>query len=572
MREVEPTLPGTSRDPNATWTRVVADEFWGDAVTPFQFSALGQWIDTYTSKATDRLTGTNSIPGELATLRLYRSHVYWNADVIARNIEAIPKFVRTERLLSYYPPDWRERLVSAPFKPMKRIRADRKSGKADPNSKIDRNHLALEEHVKRVDQICAEIDRITLPDASEDELERIFQRLFELGIRHFEIIRWGLSNHAFGMNIFLGAVLRRWLNDDGTLHRSLISGLGPNLTFDTNAEIWRLGRLVAADPQLKEAFAKSDAPTREELAAGESGKHFLKEMDEFLAVFGHRAFTRDISAPRWVESPDAVLEMVAGAARAPESADPVANFKTEVHQRLETEAAVRGLLSRWTSKLKLRTFNRVLNYAQIYTRYRENQRFALDKILLRIRRVVMEMGARLAQRELLGAPDDVVFLTHAEVGELRTGALDMNEARELIRARREGFERDKEVLPPPYLAGDDPIFAEGALRGESNIQGIAASPGSAEGTARVIRSPRDGTRLRPGDILVTSTTDPGWTPLFLGIGGVVLETGGLLAHGAILARECGIPAVVGIEGATDAIEDGVRVRIDGSKGTVTLLK
>lgn len=570
MRDLEPLLPGTHRDPNTTWTRVVADEFWGDAVTPFQFSALGQWIDTYTSKATDRLTGANSIPADLATLRLYRSHVYWNADVIARNIDAIPKFVRTEQLLSYYPPDWRPGLAAAPFRPWKRVGADRKSRRADPDSAIDRNHVALEEHATQVDRVCDDFDLIDLGSAGEEELDSIFQRLFDLGIRHFEIIRWGLSNHAFGMNVFLGAILRRWLGDDGTLHRALISGLALNHTFVTNAEIWRLGRIVAADPELRQALLSQSPPTFEELSAGESGRRFAKEIDQFLAGFGHRGSTRDISAPRWIETPDAVLEMVGVAARAPEDADPIANFEAEARAREEAEARVEQALGGWRSKLKLRTFRRVARYAQIYTRYRENQRFALDKILLRVRRVVIAMGETLANRGLIQQPDDIFFLTHDEANVLRAATLDGTLARELVGLRRAAFERDKDVLPPAYLRGDEPIVVESPATG-SLMTGIPASPGSAEGVARVIRSPREAPRLRPGDILVATTTDPGWTPLFLGIGGVVLETGGLLAHGAILARECGIPAVAGVEGATSKIADNSRVRLDGNSGTVELL-
>lgn len=565
-----PELPGTKLDPGTTWTRVVADEFWGDAVTPFQFSTLGQWIDTHTTKAIDHLTGSNSIPADAATLRLYRSHVYWNADILARNIDAVPKFARTDQLLSYYPPEWRARLRKVRFKPTKRTRGERNSKRNDPNSTAERNVFALFEHVAAVDRISSEIDLDI--DAASDwtALREIFERLFALGVRHFEVIRWGLSSHALGLNIALGGLLRRWLGDDGTLHRRLISGLAPNLTFDTNLEIWKLGRMVSADPALAEIFSGPQPPSVASLVSSGRATRFLPAFADFLATYGHRAFTRDISEPRWVESPDAVIGLVAVAARASEDADPSVNFQTEVLSResavRQIEERLQGLRHRW----RIRLLRRVMTGAQMYTTYRENQRFALDKILFRIRRVVMGMGEALAGEELIGSPQDIFFLTHDEVVALKGRDLSAGEAAGLITARRESYDNDRYFLPPAYLVGDEPIPTGDVEQGRK-MRGVPAAPGAVSGVARVIRSPREGVRLHPGDILVASTTDPGWTPLFLGIAGVVLETGGLLAHGAILARECGIPAVVGVTGATAVIQDGAKLSIDGDHGTVEIV-
>ena len=111
--------------------------------------------------------------------------------------------------------------------------------------------------------------------------------------------------------------------------------------------------------------------------------------------------------------------------------------------------------------------------------------------------------------------------------------------------------------------------AESAANGESGVwRGIAVGSGCAEGVARIVRAPAEGTRLAPGEILVAPSTDPAWTPLFLKAGGLVMETGGYLSHGAIVAREFGIPAVVNLPGILDRIEDGQRLRVDGERGEV----
>src|SRR5438132_13898376 len=142
--------------------------------------------------------------------------------------------------------------------------------------------------------------------------------------------------------------------------------------------------------------------------------------------------------------------------------------------------------------------------------------------------------------------------------------------RELVAARRATYARERARRRIPRLLLSDGTDAEAALVsvGEG-LRGSPASPGVVSGTARVIRSPA-GARLEPGEILVAPSTDPGWTPLFLTAGALVREMGGMMSHGAVVARECGVPAVVGVAGATDQITTGQRVTVDGSAGTVVL--
>jgi pyruvate,water dikinase len=142
--------------------------------------------------------------------------------------------------------------------------------------------------------------------------------------------------------------------------------------------------------------------------------------------------------------------------------------------------------------------------------------------------------------------------------------------RELIAARRDAFARESARRHIPRLLLSDGTDAEAALVSVTEgLRGSPASPGVVSGTARVIRSPA-GARLEPGEILVAPSTDPGWTPLFLTAGALVMEMGGMMSHGAVVAREYGIPAVVGVAGATEQITTGQRVTVDGSAGTVVV--
>ena len=165
---------------------------------------------------------------------------------------------------------------------------------------------------------------------------------------------------------------------------------------------------------------------------------------------------------------------------------------------------------------------------------------------------------------------EVRFLEQGELDDLISGNLDRSAAEVRIEERKELWTSELERRaqgdePPVFLVGAEALVEQ---VGTTRLQGTGASPGVVTGTVRVLRSPDDAERLQSGDILVARATDPGWTPLFLKAGGVIMELGGMLSHGAVVAREYGVPAVVNITGATKAFQDGQQVTIDGRQGVV----
>jgi pyruvate,water dikinase len=199
---------------------------------------------------------------------------------------------------------------------------------------------------------------------------------------------------------------------------------------------------------------------------------------------------------------------------------------------------------------------------QTYLLLRENQRFHFDRLLWVWGRQLRELEHHLGL--------EVRFLDGSELDDLISGDLSRGDAAALIGGRKDQWNlemarRAKGEEPPVFLVGAEALIED---IGTTRLQGTGASPGVVTGTVRVLRSPEDGERLQPGDILVARATDPGWTPLFLKAGGVIMELGGMLSHGAVVAREYGVPAVVNITGATQAFEDGQRVTIDGRQGVV----
>jgi pyruvate,water dikinase len=189
------------------------------------------------------------------------------------------------------------------------------------------------------------------------------------------------------------------------------------------------------------------------------------------------------------------------------------------------------------------------------------------RVLAKARARLLEVGAALVAQGRLAAADDVFFL---DLPELRAAVVGGDDVRPRVRARRASYQRElgRRHLPRVLLSDGTEPEVSPAVGAGGDLVGTAASAGTITARARVVMDPT-GARLEPGEILVAPSTDPGWTPLFLTAAGLVMEMGGAMSHGAVVAREYGIPAVVGVSHATERITTGHWITIDGAAGTVT---
>ncbi|MEU0567558.1 PEP-utilizing enzyme, partial [Nonomuraea sp. NPDC005983] len=212
-----------------------------------------------------------------------------------------------------------------------------------------------------------------------------------------------------------------------------------------------------------------------------------------------------------------------------------------------------------------------LRRTRAYAGLRELPKFYLVKTLAAVRESMLAVGAHLAGLGVLDSAQDVFYLDLTEA----RSALAGGDLRDLVRERRAAYEQEarRRHVPRVMLSdGTEPEALSGALSteaAEGALSGTAASAGTVTGPARVVLDPV-GAHLEPGEILVCPSTDPGWTPLFLTAGGLVMEMGGAMSHGAVVAREYGIPAVVGVPDATHRISTGQRITVNGAAGTVTV--
>jgi phosphohistidine swiveling domain-containing protein len=351
---------------------------------------------------------------------------------------------------------------------------------------------------------------------------------------------------------------------------TVLRGLPHNVTTEMDLDLWRLATAVRADEEAAEAVRRESAPRlADRYRTGTLPEVLQQGLHGFLDRHGFRAVAEiDVGLPRWAEDPTHVLGVLGNYLRLddPERA-PDAVF---ARSAAEAERMVATLTDRARQRGSLRA--RAVGVALDRTRHlaglRELPKHDIVLVLAQVRGELLEIGAELSAAGALARADDVFFLDLREVGD----AIDGRDVRDVAAGRRELYDREtaRRHVPRVLLSdGTEPEARPAPMSvADGALLGIAASAGTATGPARVVLEP-SGAYLAPGEILVAPSTDPGWTPLFLTAGGLVMEMGGANSHGAVVAREYGIPAVVGLPGATSSIVTGQEITVDGTRGVVT---
>jgi pyruvate,water dikinase len=348
---------------------------------------------------------------------------------------------------------------------------------------------------------------------------------------------------------------------------TLTRGLPHNPTTEMDLALWALSTDVRAEAASRDAVtSRSPAALANAYRAGELPPVLQAAMARFLERYGFRSVGEiDFGVARWSEDPTQLLGVIANYLQLTDDRlAPDAQFERAAR---EAEATMTELLAR-VGGPRRRVLRFFMGRARALMGSRELPKHTLIRLLFTpLREMLRPVGAELAAAGRIAVPEDVYFLSLAEARVAVAGA-DM---RATVAANRATYERELRRRHIPRVLLSDGTDAEIALVAtiEGDLRGSPASPGVARGRARVIHSPR-GARLEPGEILVAPSTDPGWTPLFLTAGGLVMEMGGMMSHGAVVAREYGIPAVVGVAGATERVATGDTITVDGSAGVVSV--
>lgn len=363
---------------------------------------------------------------------------------------------------------------------------------------------------------------------------------------------------------------RMGLADDA---EAIVRGLHGNVTTEMDLAVGDLADIARKSPALVEHLRSHDARAALATAAQvPGGTEFMAAWDRFMARYGMRGPSEiDISRPSWADDPASLLQMVIVNL----SAEPGAHRAKHAALAQAGEVAAQRLVERASQgpwgRLRGRFIRRMARVARNVLPVREHPKYLLIQIRGLIRAEILEAAAQLQTQGVIDQVEDVWYL---ELSEL-IAALEHphQELRSRIAHRRQDQARYWHMTPPRVMTSDGEIITPQYRRDDLPEGALAGSPVSAgviEGTARVVLDPQTAL-LHPGDILVAPFTDPGWTPLFLNAAGLVMETGGLMTHGSVVAREYGIPAVVGVPEATRKIQSGQRIRVDGTLGYVAFV-
>jgi pyruvate,water dikinase len=353
-------------------------------------------------------------------------------------------------------------------------------------------------------------------------------------------------------------------------------GMPNNPTTHMDLDLWEVARVIRADPVAKADFELlSPEDLSQKYQRSEFSPEITKSVQGFLFKYGLRGLGEiDIGRPRWVENPTGIFESLKGYVRINDpSRAPDAVFRSGVESANQAigilAAEARQRKHGWVKSKQVRFF---AGRARQLMGVRENPKFFAVRLMGLIREALLENAAELVSTGELERPDDIFFLSFKELARFASG--EKYDWATMIQSRRDVFESEKKRRQVPrMILSDGRTIYEGMASQTSDsaqLTGSPVSPGRVEGFVRVVLDPRTA-NLQPGEILVCPGTDPSWTPLFLTAGGLIMEVGGMMTHGAVVAREYGIPAVVGVHEATTRLVTGQRISLDGSSGMIQLL-
>ncbi|WP_329563252.1 phosphoenolpyruvate synthase [Streptomyces uncialis] len=404
--------------------------------------------------------------------------------------------------------------------------------------------------------------------------------LFDFLLEAFEEHKRILGDPLNFQAIMAGMDATRWLNDkllewlgEKNAADALTLSAPDNVTSEMGLALLDVADVIRPHPEVVALLeGVEDEGFLDELAKLPGGAEARDAIENYLDRYGMRCIGEiDITRPRWRERPSTLVPAILDNVR---NFEPGAAERRFEHGRREAQQKEQDLLSRLRAlpdgERKADEAKRMIDRVRTFIGYREYPKYGIVSRYFVYKQALLAEAERLVRAGVLAEKEDVFHLTFQEFHDVvRSNQVDDR----LIQERKDAFRSYHALTPPRVLTSDGEAVA-GVYRRDDvpagALIGVPVSAGTVEGRARVVLDLAKAD-LAAGDILVTACTDPGWTPLFVGIAGLVTEVGGLMTHGAVIAREYGLPAVVGVERATRLIRDGQRIRVHGTDGYVEIL-
>ncbi|WP_295680057.1 PEP/pyruvate-binding domain-containing protein [uncultured Nevskia sp.] len=559
------------------WSRVFPEEMWTGAISPLRFSwrcwglnqchSVGVHVAGYPEQdyTTRRLW------------RYYKGVSYYNVEADRhRIIQSIPPQLRPG-MLHKIPKAWHEEVLSAPFDWGRYIEYFLRTETLRPDMGFNWPRAIKEDFIDS--PVYREATRprtVAEREAmSDEELKKHLAEVIRLEISSYDPPWYGLLWYMGDSLGWIGWIAANWYTGDRpNVFMDLMTGTRNEcITGVESYASWELANFVYKSPELRELYRKyPDERFFDFVGQCVEGPTFLKKYAEHVAKRGHRGHPdRDIYFDRRADSVMVDLRMFAGLFGTP---DP----RIQEHRtRARLEESIQHVYDNLASQpqlgiFKAKLFKFLIDFSHNAIEFRDNEREVMDWSTYDIKICFEEVGRRCVERGRLKEMKECYFLTMEELYAVLAGTANMKLTRAKIDARRKNFNAmdTKSKHPAPFIVADRPApIDQPEISGDGVLRGKTTSTGKVTGTARVVLELNQIGKVKPGDILIVHATDPGWTPVFMLIKGIVLETGGLISHGALLAREFGLPGVQ-IEGALQLIPDGAKITLDGDNGLVII--
>jgi pyruvate,water dikinase len=377
---------------------------------------------------------------------------------------------------------------------------------------------------------------------------------------------------AMNASSWLNEKMQEWL-DEKNVADTLSQSVPNNITSAMGLELLDVADVIRPYPEVIDYLQQvKDDSFLDELVKFNGGKETQDAIYAYLNKYGMRcAGEIDITKTRWSEKPTILVPMILSHIKNFEPNASDRKFEQGRQEALEKEQELLNRLKQLPNgEQKAEETKRMIGLIRNFAGYREYPKYGIVNRYFVYKKAFLKEAEQLVQANIINEKEDIYYLTFEELREVvRTNKLDY----QIICKRKDEYKHYEKLTPPRVITSDGEIIA-GRYKRENlpaeAIIGLPVSSGVIEGRARVILNMEDAD-LEDGDILVTSFTDPSWTPLFVSIKGLVTEVGGLMTHGAVIAREYGISAVVGVDNATKLIDDGQRIRVNGTEGYVEIL-
>ncbi|HFK1756219.1 TPA: phosphoenolpyruvate synthase [Bacillus cereus] len=551
-------IPEENDGGNHVYISVGHQQMMTDAMKPLGLSFFLLTTNAPMRKAGGRLFVDATQQLASPASRNYLINTLGKSDPLVR--DALTTIIERDNFITLLPDDEKEKIVS------------KNKQLANSQPEIENNPAIVTNLIQNSEASIKELKRNMQMKSGVDVLNFILEDIQQLKKVLFNPQSIAVIMAGMNASAWMNEKMEQWLGEKNAAD-TLSQSVQNNITSEMGLALMDVADVIRSYPEVITYLQHVENENfLDEIVQFKGGEEARDAILTFLNKYGMRCSGEiDITKTRWSEKPTTIIPMILNNIRDFEYGASKRKFEEGLQEALKKEEELVNRLQHLPGgKQKVEETKRMIRNIRNFIGYREYPKYGMINRYFIYKQALLKEAEQLVQSGVIHEVDDIYYLTFEELHEVvRTNKLDY----ELIQKQKNDYKLYEKLMPPRIMTSDGEIITGKYKRKnlpDDAIVGLPVSSGVIEGRARVILNMEEA-NLEEGDILVTAFTDPGWTPLFVSIKGLVTEVGGLMTHGAVIAREYGLPAVVGVENATNLIKDGQRIRVHGTEGYIEVL-